>query len=495
MTRRRPRSRLAIGIAGILAVVVIVYGVFAKHIPFVHGYRIKGDFASSNQLIANSPVRIAGVNVGRVVSIGKGPGNTTEVTMEISDAGRPIHRDATLRIRPRLFLEGGFSVELRPGSPSAPELPDGGTIPRAQTAIPVQFHQVLSALDRPTRESFQSLVGQLDAALGRGGARAIGQTAKPLAPVLRDTAQIAEAARGVRPHDAATIIASGSRVTGALASRRDDLAGLVVALHRTTATLASRDAQLRATVRELDGLLQAAPPALSAVDRALPPTQRFVALLRPSLRAAPPVLDATRGVLDQLGGLVSRRELPAVVADLAPSVGNLPRLEQRLETLFGILTPVIECVRTRALPVLVAQAPDANLSSGRPIWQDLVHSFIGLADASQNFDGNGFAIRYLAGGGEQTFSTGEIPNVGTLTGLADSTILGARPQWLGPGVAPPYRPDQPCLDQPVVDLSQRTGVTTTPGRMGRAGPRAPLTPQRLRTLEASIARALRRRNG
>ena len=78
--------------------------------------------------------------------MGHGPGHTTAVKMEIDGSGRPVKSDATLKIRPRLFLEGGFYVDLKPGSPSAPELKDGGTIPLPQTAVPVQFNQVLNTL-------------------------------------------------------------------------------------------------------------------------------------------------------------------------------------------------------------------------------------------------------------------------------------------------------------------------------------------------------------
>ena len=44
-------------------------------------------------------------------------------------AGLPIHKDATLKIRPRIFLEGNFFVDLQPGTPSAPTIDDGDTIP------------------------------------------------------------------------------------------------------------------------------------------------------------------------------------------------------------------------------------------------------------------------------------------------------------------------------------------------------------------------------
>ena len=45
--------------------------------------------------------------------------------MEISDEGLPIHQDATMSLRPRLFLEGNLFVDLRPGTPAAPDAPDG----------------------------------------------------------------------------------------------------------------------------------------------------------------------------------------------------------------------------------------------------------------------------------------------------------------------------------------------------------------------------------
>jgi hypothetical protein len=362
-----------------------------------------------------------------------------------------------------LFLEGGFAVELKPGSPSTPELDSGSTIPIAQTATPVQFHQILSAFNRPTRESFQSLVDQLDAGLSHGGATALSKTWKPLSPVLAESAQIAEASRGVRPHDASDVVQSSARITGALASREGDLSGMVTALHRTTAAIASRDAELSASLRELDGLLADTPPALDAVDSVVAPVDRFTAAVRPALRAAPPVLSRAVGVLDQLEGAVGKRELPALLAGLGPSIRRLPALERRLGGLLELATPVTDCVREKALPVLLAKAPDDALSSGRPIWQDLAHSMVGLADASQNADGNGYAIRFLGGVGEQAFSTGDVPNVGTLTGLVDQKIIGARPVWLGPGVAVPYRPDQPCTAQATVDLSQRT-APVTPGR-------------------------------
>ena len=89
-------------------------------------------------------MRVAGVEVGKVTGISDGPGHTTVLKLEIRKEGRPVHEVARLRIVPRLFLEGGFTVQLSPGTPSSPELDDGGTIPLPQTSQPVQFDEILS---------------------------------------------------------------------------------------------------------------------------------------------------------------------------------------------------------------------------------------------------------------------------------------------------------------------------------------------------------------
>ena len=67
-------------------------------------------------------MRIAGVNVGKVTEIEGKPGSDAAVvTMEINGKGLPIHKDATMKIRPRIFLEGNFFVDVSPGTPSAPD--------------------------------------------------------------------------------------------------------------------------------------------------------------------------------------------------------------------------------------------------------------------------------------------------------------------------------------------------------------------------------------
>ena len=90
-------------------------------------------------------MRIAGVEVGKVSKVeAAGEGSTaSKVTMKIEDEALPIHKDAELKIRPRIFLEGNFFVDLKPGTPEAGELDPDQPIPATQTSAPVQLDQVL----------------------------------------------------------------------------------------------------------------------------------------------------------------------------------------------------------------------------------------------------------------------------------------------------------------------------------------------------------------
>ena len=137
MSRRAPgpaaEERRYLRVAAIAAALLVVatVGVFLKENPFASPYEIKGVFTTSNQLRSNSAVRIGGLDVGKVSKIEAGDGNTSVVTMEITDRDVPIRSDAELAIEPRLVLEGNFYVKVTPGSPGAPELADGGTVPLA----------------------------------------------------------------------------------------------------------------------------------------------------------------------------------------------------------------------------------------------------------------------------------------------------------------------------------------------------------------------------
>src|SRR5689334_17197246 len=136
---RRGAAPVVVGAIVLAVILALSYLGFTKHVPYTKGFQVKAVFETSNSIRSNSPVRIAGVNVGKVKKVERytdPDGNKTNfsvVTMEVNDAGQPIHKDATAKIRPRIFLEGNFFVDLQPGTPNSPTIDDGDTLPVTQT--------------------------------------------------------------------------------------------------------------------------------------------------------------------------------------------------------------------------------------------------------------------------------------------------------------------------------------------------------------------------
>ncbi|HEY2537257.1 MAG TPA: MlaD family protein, partial [Solirubrobacteraceae bacterium] len=114
----RRSNPVRVGIIFLVILVIAVYFGFTKRVPFKHGFRLQAVFSTVVNIHPKSPVRIAGVPVGVVTSIHR-EGKAGVVSMEIESKGLPIHTDATLKIRPRIFLEGNWFVDMQPGSPSA----------------------------------------------------------------------------------------------------------------------------------------------------------------------------------------------------------------------------------------------------------------------------------------------------------------------------------------------------------------------------------------
>ncbi|HSI80450.1 MAG TPA: MlaD family protein, partial [Solirubrobacterales bacterium] len=167
--RRGPQglSRAAVGLIAVLVIAIGTYLAFSKSIPFVGpGYEAKAVFENAATLRETAPVRIAGVNVGEVTDV-QAEGDTTEVTFTVDDEGLPLHTDTEIEIRPRLFLEGNYFLATNPGSPSAPELPDGGTIPVTQTSTAVQLDQVLTTLQKPDRKNLGEFLEGFGGGLNR----------------------------------------------------------------------------------------------------------------------------------------------------------------------------------------------------------------------------------------------------------------------------------------------------------------------------------------
>jgi phospholipid/cholesterol/gamma-HCH transport system substrate-binding protein len=106
---------------------------FGGGIPFApEGYRFQASFPDAQELASQADVRIAGVSVGKVISVGLDPqGNRTLATIQLDNQYAPLHSRATAILREKTII-GETYVQINPGPESAPAIKDGGMFVRSQ---------------------------------------------------------------------------------------------------------------------------------------------------------------------------------------------------------------------------------------------------------------------------------------------------------------------------------------------------------------------------
>lgn len=464
--RRNQRKGLSYFTIGVLVLAVIAVGTylgFSKDLPLVNRpFELQAVFPTSNNIRTNSPVRVAGVNVGKVTRIERvRPGApAARVVMEIEDKGLPIHRDAELTIRPRIFLEGNFFVDLKPGSPSAPVVDDGGTIPINQTAAPVQLDQILTALQDDTREDLQKLLQELGTGL-EGGAAGYNRSIRHWEDAYRDSAIVNDATLGQGDRDLSDYVRDAGATAAALDRNADALKSLITDFRVTAGAFAARDAQLQQAVAELPRTLRAAAPAFAALNRAFPPLRRFVADLRPAVRSSGPTLDASLPFVRELRGLMSSAELRGLSRDLRPVVPSLAALTRRSVPLYEQTRLASSCQNEVILPWSKDTIEDEAFPAVGPVFQDSLKVLPGLAGESRSGDANGQWFRVLVAGGSYVTPLGN----GQMF-LTDTPVAGVNPPPPTRGRSP-LRADVPCETQEAPDLRSKPQAPPQASRRAR----------------------------
>ncbi len=458
---------LRTGIVLIVIIAIAVYFGFSKHIPFKHGFILKAEFANAINIQGKSPVRIAGVSVGQVSSI-KREGNTGLVTMQIESRGLPIHSDATVKIRPRLFLEGNWFVELQPGSPSASTISSGYTIPIAQTADPVQLDQVLDALNTETRANLQSFLINYGEALtrkpeapenaeqepevrGLNAAQALARSYARGPKSLRGGAIDAQAVTGTEADDLSKLVASISKVTSALNVHEQDLSELFPNFNSFFGSLASQSTSLTRLVAELPSSLLSVQQGLAGLDESFPPTRAFAHDILPGVRNTNKTVAATLPWIAQVQASLAPDELGGVAKGLEEAVPPLTRLESEQTSVYKQTELFNKCMSNVIFPAGNAKLQDGTSTTGVEDYREFWFSLVGLAGIGQDFNGNGPVVRALVGNSGQTVKSAPTSQLGSTSKgaqlLARTPLppLGTRPAY--PATEPPYEPLVPCYTQ------------------------------------------------
>jgi ABC-type transporter Mla subunit MlaD len=473
-------SNVVIAIVFILIFTIGPYLAFTGHVPFTsYGYELKATFTNSDNIALNSPVRIAGVEVGRVISTSR-DGNATTVTFTVEESGRPIHTDAFASIRPRIFLEGNFFIELDPGSPSAPDLGSGGSIPVSHTSTAVQLDEVLTALQSPVRADLSRLLesygtaltheptaaenaNQLPEVQGKSGAEALNGALKYGGPAGRYSAQVTNAFLGTQQHDLSRLVAGAGRTFGAFASSQSDLQGLIDNFNVFTGALAAQSTNLSTTIHLLSPTLRTAHASLVALNRTLPPLRTYAIELTPAVAELPALIRSSGPWLKQTRALLSGKEGGGVAKLLRESTPGLAGAAQAgKEVALPQLNQLSLCT-TKVLVPTSDQTIDDRFSTGGPNYREFFYNLVNFAGEAQNYDGNGPYLRLQAGGGPQL--VGEVNPKAELKSdeinYAHTVAppLGTQPQL---GSKPPIKPNVRCYTNPVPDVNGALGQVGAP---------------------------------
>jgi ABC-type transporter Mla subunit MlaD len=471
LQRARP---VRTGLIVVVVVAIVTYFGFTKHIPFKGGFKLNAVFNSALNIHSKSPVRIAGVDVGQVTAI-KREGGTGVVTMQINNNGLPIHTDATVKIRPRIFLEGNWFVELQPGSPSAPTFSSGGTIPITHTSDPVQLDQVLDALNTDTRANLQTFLVEYGAGLtakptpeqdaaqdpevrGINAAQALNKAYHRGPGSLRGSAVLNQAITGTEPHDLSKLVAGVGKVTAALNVHEQELGELIGNFNTFFASFAAQSTPLHNTVAELPLVLGNIDRGLSSLDAAFAPTRVFAHDILPGVRSTPSVVTVAVPWIEQVQDSLTPPEIGGVAAGLAKALPSLAKLETEQTPLFHQTDLFNKCLTKLIYPAGNTKLQDGSSTTGVENYKEFWYSLVGLAGLGDSFNGNGPASKFVVGSSGQTVVSGQSSIVGGkvspgLKLLARSPLApqGTRPKF--PGSEPPYQPLVPCYTQTLPEIN------------------------------------------
>jgi phospholipid/cholesterol/gamma-HCH transport system substrate-binding protein len=469
----RRSNPLRIGAVFLIVLAILVYFGFTKHIPFKHGYRLNGAFETAVNVHPKSPVRIAGVDVGQVTGISR-EGNVGIVHMEIEGKGLPIHTDATLKIRARIFLEGNFFVELQPGSPSAPTYSSGATVPITHTSDPVQLDQVLDALNSDTRANLQVFLQNYGEALthkpneaenaeqapevsGLNGAQALNKAYQIGPEALRGSAIVNQAITGTEPHDLSELVAAIGKTTAALDANEQSLSEWVPNFNIFLRNFANQSASLSAFVARLPSALRSASRFFLTADRTLPSIRSFTEPFATGTEQTGATIEAGLPWIEQVEASLAPSELGGVATALQHSLPSLSKLISEQPAFFHQNDLFSQCLSKVFFPAGNAKLQDGASTGGVEVYKEFWYALTGLAGLSQSFDGNGAIAHFLIGNSGQTVRSRPTSTLGTnlqgLRLLAHSPLppLGTRPAY--PREEPPYKPLVQCSKQALPEFN------------------------------------------
>ena len=347
------------------------------------GHRYFMEFQSAGQLVKDDDVQVGGRRVGSIRGIELTSDNQARIEIEVQEPFAPL-REGTRGVIRATSLSGVanryIALTLAPENERA--LDEGATLTADRTTSIVDLDQLFDTLDGRTRKDLQGIIqGLATATRGRGDE--MNEAAEFFNPALSSSRKLLEELtedEGVLTE----FLVNSSRTVTALAARRDDLAGVVSGTNATAGAIAAESESLGEALDVLPGTLRRANTTFvnlratlgdleALVDVSKPATRRltpFLTELRPLVRTARPTIADLRRLVSRTGP----------DNDLVDATNSFPGLHRVAE-------PSLKATRQS----LIKSQP--VLEFIRPYTPDVTGWLRDFSQGAANYDANGHFAR------------------------------------------------------------------------------------------------------
>lgn len=386
MTARRriqltAAQRGALVVAFATVVLAVVFANPIARLQAIGATEVRVDVSSVGDLKTGAPVRVGGVNVGKVTDIGLNPGGrSARVTLQVPAYDGRVHRDARVRLQWRTILGANWFVDLDPGHPGAGPLGDA-VLPADRATTQVELDDVLTAVGGDARQGMRSIIGE--------SARAV-RTPEDVQQLLRSAGaggptlqRAVRALHGARRADLAGLVAAADRTVRAIDAPAPGLRGLVSDAAQVLATTGARRRELGATLRGAPPALHRTRATLARLDTTLNGVDPLVARLRRPVAQVVPTVEQVRPLLEGADRLLTQAR--PVLRRLRPAVAQLAVAADDGVPVLRRLGPVLQRLDQRVLPALAR--PDAV--TGFKTYEMIGPTFAVVASTAQQFDAEG----------------------------------------------------------------------------------------------------------
>jgi phospholipid/cholesterol/gamma-HCH transport system substrate-binding protein len=340
-------------------------------------------FQSAGQLVTDDDVQVGGRRVGSIREIELTDDNQAAVKVVVEEPYAPL-REGTQAVIRLTSLSGIANryIALTPAPGDAKELPEGATITTESTTDVVDLDQIFNTLDEQTRGDLAGVIKGF-ATQYEGKGEETGQSVKYFNPLLSSSRRLVQQ---VTEDEAALteFLVNSSRAVTTIAERRDELSQLVGNANATAAAIGEENAALARALGLLPTTLRRANTTFVNLRATLDDLEVLVDVSKPAtkdlapfLRELRPLVESARPTIRDLRTAVRR---PGADNDLVEATRKMPALQRAA-------TPAFRSGRqalVKAQPVL---------EFARPYTPDFIGWVRDFGQGAANYDANGHYAR------------------------------------------------------------------------------------------------------